>query len=110
MSATVHDLFSFYPDRPGYKRSGTSQQAAQDIAPRAMTLRDRVYQILKHQDCTADECAAILGEDKGNIRPRCSELAKKGLIWDSGETRPTFCGKPSIVWTTRNLENPGGLK
>jgi len=59
------DLFA-YPSSPGFKRDGTSRDAASAIADRAPGIRERVYAALKsHGPMTADECGVALGLECG---------------------------------------------
>lgn len=96
------DLFDHaarYPAHPGYKASGTSQEAAQAVAGRAHRLRDQVMVILRrHGPKTADEVAALLGESVLSIRPRLSELRQNARIEKTGERRPTASGQAAWVW------------
>ena len=87
-----------YPHHPGWKKRTTSEDAADAIAPKAPTLRDKVYQLLKAKPMTADECAEWLGEPILSIRPRLSELARMNKIVDTGERRKNDSGKNAIVW------------
>jgi len=90
--------FDKYPQSPGYKRRDTSKQAAEDIKPSAETLRNKVYQLLKRMELSADQAAYILEEDKLSIRPRFSELARMGKIEDTDKRTLNSSGKKAIVW------------
>lgn len=97
------DLFEWqppasYPDRPGYKGRATSFAAAEAISERAPKLRDRVLAAIRKEPGTPEEVAARLDEPVMNIRPRCSELAAKSLIADSGHRRKAMGGRNAIVW------------
>ena len=79
---TGADLFDYtdrYPHRSGFKeRGGTSEAAAEDIAPAAQHLRGKVLDCLRrHGPRTADECASLMGEELWSVRPRLSELGRK---------------------------------
>jgi hypothetical protein len=87
-----------YPNSPGWKRQDTSKDAAKAIEPRAATLRNKVWQILKSAPMTADACADVLEEDKLSIRPRVSELLKLGKVVDTGFKAVNRSGKKAIVW------------
>lgn len=87
-----------YPSKPGWKRTGTSRDAAKAITPRAPTLRDKVLALLKADALTADECAAALKETVLSVRPRLSELVKMGLIYDTGVTSKNTSGVRAVVW------------
>jgi hypothetical protein len=97
------DLFDWterYPHRPGSKeRGGTSEAAAQGIAPAAPHLRGRVLACLRDRGpATPDECASRLDLDILSVRPRFSELARCGLIQKTGERRPNRSGALANVW------------
>jgi len=91
--------FARYPNAPGYKRGGTSKAAADSMREKAPTLRQKVLDVLFHQDLTADECAAEIGKSRLAVRPRLAELARLGKIVDTGETRANAdSGKKATVW------------
>lgn len=95
------DLFDYkdkYPHQPGHRRTATSKAGADSVKPRAPTLREMVLDFLKVRDMTADECALVLGKSILSIRPRLSELVARGLIFDTGITRPNESGVQAIVW------------
>lgn len=92
---------SRYPIRAGYKKTGTSSDAARDVESRAGQLRLKVLHELMHSEGTADEIAQRLGEDKLSIRPRCSELYAQNLIEESGERRKNESGKFATVWRVK---------
>ena len=80
----------------------TSEAAAEDMKSRAPILRERTFeQISNSTGLTADEIAANLGESILSIRPRVSELAKRGLIIKTDRTRRNHSGKAAIVWRAR---------
>lgn len=87
-----------YPDHPGAKARETSFAAADAIAPKAMSLRARVFDAIREKPGTPEEIAARLGEAVHNIGPRCSELAARNLIADSGDRREAMGGRRAIVW------------
>lgn len=92
------DLFS-YPQSPGYKRPGPSQEAAETMTSRASALRDKVESLfLTGATLTADECAEALHESVLAIRPRLSELVKMGLIISTGDRRKNASGMSATVW------------
>jgi predicted Rossmann fold nucleotide-binding protein DprA/Smf involved in DNA uptake len=92
------NIFNRYPDSPGYKKSGTSKQAAKDISSKAKTLRQAVLEQLRIKPATTDEVAAALSESVLSIRPRFSELKLSGLITESPERRKNDSGKWATVW------------
>lgn len=71
------DLFSQYPDRPGWKRQETSALAAEAVADKAPILRARVLREIAAAPAglTANEVADRLGWDICSVRPRVTELA-----------------------------------
>lgn len=90
-----------YPNSPGYKKSGTSREAAIKIAPKAPSLRDKALEIFKQHHrlgLTADELAFLLDQSVLSIRPRVSELFRLGLIEDSGQRRKNDSDSTVTVW------------
>ena len=81
----------------------TAQAAAQRIAHKAPTLRHLVLQHLEDSPATPEQLLAVIraGGVKtllNSIRPRCSELARLGLITASGMRLPGEGGGAAIVW------------
>ena len=94
----AHELIEKYPKTAGYKRDGTSKEAANSTDEK--TLRGQVLRILGiySSGLTADEAAESLGESILSIRPRLSELVALGEIEDSGIRRRNESGKMATVW------------
>lgn len=95
-----------YPDVPGFKRHGTSEDAAFGMRDRAPTLKTQVLVLLTNAPRTADECAEELGKTVLAIRPRLSELNKLGLIYDTGYTRENISGVQATVWAAGDPPRP----
>ena len=92
------DLFT-YPHVPGWKARETSRQAAEDMKPKAPTVRNKILGLLTPAlALTADEAAEMLGLSILTVRPRFSELALDGKLVDSGHRRRNGSGKSAIVW------------
>jgi predicted ArsR family transcriptional regulator len=91
-----------YPVDPGFKARDTARAAAEGIKPVAGSLRARVYDAIKARPGTPEEIADRLGVPLMNVRPRCSELAARDLIVDSGERRLADGGRQAIVWKVSN--------
>lgn len=87
-----------YPHSPGAKRRDTSFAAAAAMAPKAGSLRARVYDSLKEKPGTPEDVASRLGEPVMNCRPRFSELSARDLIRDTGKRREAMGGRQAIVW------------
>lgn len=95
------DLFDVYPDVPGARPADTSIAAAESIADGATRLRERVLDAIRAAGApglTPDEAAAQLDLTPFTTRPRFSELARMGLITDSGLRRANASGRKAIVW------------
>jgi hypothetical protein len=90
-----------YPDHPGSKTSGASEDAANKIADTARLLRGKALSVLMSRPCTADEVAAELGVSVLSCRPRISELLKQGKIEDTGIRRRNESGQTATVWRAR---------
>jgi len=67
--------------------------------PQGQGLQAKVYAVLAHgQPMTADEVADVIGESILNVRPRVSELAKKGAVKDSGHRGRNASGHSAAKW------------
>ena len=91
-----------YPYHAGAKEGTTSRDAADRIeqSGRAELLRSRCLAALEDSvfGMTADEVATQLGEDILSVRPRISELNKRGLIRDTGFRRRNASGASAKTW------------
>lgn len=97
----MSDLFQWagYPERPGFKKRGTSKEAAESVAPKAALLRDKVLALFQRGlRLTADECAQRIKEEAWSVRPRLSELAAAGLIAETAQRRTNRSGHSAAVW------------
>lgn len=80
---------------------GTSSVAATRIASAARTLRDRVYAFIASRGAhgaTDDEGETALAIKCQTYTPRRNELARMGLVVDTGRRRNTASGRPAAVW------------
>jgi hypothetical protein len=96
-------------DNPGFKREGTSHDAAVTISSAAMVLRHRILKVMSgplliEGGWTADEMAEHLGVSLLSVRPRFSELAAQGMIVDTGIRRQNRSGHYAMVWRMVNGE------
>ena len=89
-----------YPDAPGFKVSGPSEDAAKSARPSAAKLRASV--LAKIAECsngaTADEIAEQLNLSILSVRPRVSELNRNGEIEQTGARRRNASGMTATVW------------
>jgi hypothetical protein len=89
-----------YPDVPGFKVAGPSQDAATVVRGSAAKLRGSV--LARIRECpggaTADEIAAYLNLSILSIRPRVSELNRTGEIEQTGARRRNASGMTATVW------------
>jgi hypothetical protein len=102
-----------YPDRPGFKASGPSEQAAKAIEGIAKTLRDEVRNTIAGapQGLTADEIAGRLNKSILSVRPRVSELHRQGEIRQSGARGKNESGMSASIWViSPPLQNEGGQR
>ncbi|MBO6740609.1 MAG: hypothetical protein JJ916_12190 [Phycisphaerales bacterium] len=90
--------------RPPYHKNapeGTSEVAAAMIMPHAANQRNEVFQAILNageDGLTADEGQRITGVKSQSYTARRYELAKMGLVRDSGARRLTESGRPASVW------------
>ncbi len=91
-----------YPQKPGFKARATAREAAKSAAPRALSLREKIFVTLKaagRGGLTPDEIAYRLDESILSVRPRVSELAIIGRIEDTRARRVNeISGRRAIVW------------
>jgi hypothetical protein len=87
-----------YPERPGFKAFGSSQEAAHQAVGSAARLRRAVLAELRVSPGTADEIAARLRRSVLSIRPRVSELKAMKEITTTGERRRNESGMSTSVW------------
>jgi hypothetical protein len=89
-----------YPDAPGFKVPGPSEQAAEAIAPIASNLRARVLTAISRAPAglTADAVAARLNRSILSVRPRVAELHRQGLIRAAVARGKNASGMSASVW------------
>jgi hypothetical protein len=97
-------MIANYPNAPGFKVAGPSQEAAASVREDAELMRQKCLEILEREELTADEVADRLGKSVLSVRPRCSELKTKLQIRDTGKRRKNLSGKSATVWTARELK------
>jgi hypothetical protein len=102
------------PMRPPARRNappGTSDAAAERIMPHAPDARGRILAFIASRGpdgATDDEGETALGIRCQSYTPRRGELARLGLVVDSGRRRPTGSGCPAAVWIVpERAERPG---
>jgi hypothetical protein len=82
---------------------GTSDAAVRRIERHAPLDRRKIHDFIRDRGphgATDDEGESALGIKPQTYTPRRGELAKLGLIVDSGERRKTESGRPAAVWVT----------
>lgn len=77
----------------------TRRSAQEAIQPRIARLEELVLaELTRGGRGTADQLAERLGEDRLSIRPRCTALHQRGLIYDTGARAPNDSGRNAIIW------------
>lgn len=90
-----------YPQTPGFKATGTSEEAARRIAPAAKNLRANVLALLidaAPASLSADEIAVRLSRSILSVRPRVSELAAAGKIRRADGRARNASGMSAATW------------
>lgn len=90
-----------------YSNDTTSFDTAQSNETKRLSQRQCVYDLIRQaglEGCTDDELMARTGLRGSSLHPRRWQLAKDGIIKDSGRTRPTSSGMDAIVWVVTQLE------
>lgn len=101
---------SVYPDRPGYKRRGTSSMAAEHIVARAEVIRRRVVELLRTAGPKSpDQAAEALNESILSVRPRFSELVADGWIEETGRTVENRSGRRANVYRLCIRQEPESM-
>lgn len=87
-------------DTAPHNGTPTSRAAAESIEPHLGRLQSLVLAyIARHPDgVTDEEIARDLDLNPSCARPRRIELLRKGLIRDTGRTRPTSSGRAAAIW------------
>ena len=88
-----------YPDIPGAKGpDGTSQDAAEAIAPSVRRLRRvAMLALARLGEATPLEVVAVAGVAREALQPRFSELRTMGLVEPTGTRRRNPSGKYAAV-------------
>ena len=97
-----------YPDAPGFKVAGPSEQAAEAISGTVNKMRAAVLaQFAQYPGgATADEVAKDLNLSVLSVRPRVSELKRSGEIKQTGGRRKNESGMTATVWRIRAANSP----
>jgi len=91
----------FGDDPPAQRHSGTSREAAEQIAGVSGPLRRAVYEWLLgrgDQGGTDEEIQDALNMPASTQRPRRVELVETGFVRDSTRTRLTRSRRKAVVW------------
>ncbi len=98
-------MFGQQPPKPPAHHNappGTSAPAARAIEPNAATLRAMVLAHIRETGgCTDDAGQIALGLGPQTYTPRRWELAKQGLVADSGRRAKTSKGRDAAVWCAK---------
>lgn len=91
-----------YPEVAGFKARDTSRAAAEGVeAGPAQSNRQRIFESIRAMPATPETLGARLDLPLHYVRPRVTELAKRGLIEDSGERGPASGGRRAIIWRVK---------
>src|ERR1700735_2568927 len=99
-----------YPDAPGFKVAGPSEQAAEAMGSTASKMRAAVLARFARYPggATADEIAKDLTLSVLSVRPRVSELNRTGKIKQTRARRKNESGMTATVWRLRPEAAIGG--
>lgn len=88
------------PTAPHVPHSATSREAARAIRPAISALHQALLEVLREHPAglTDEEMQAAASMQPSTQRPRRGELVARGVVVDSGETRPTRSGRRAVVW------------
>jgi hypothetical protein len=91
------------------KGSETSEAAAVAIEPHLGKLQKVVFGYLVTRGpagATDEEIQTAMKMGPSTERPRRVELVDRGLVKDSGRTRPTAAGRRAAVWVLSDMQLP----
>jgi len=92
------------PATPYQRHSETSMAAAVQAEPSVKTWLGAVLIWLRLQDdtgATDEEMQERMNINPSTQRPRRGDLVNRGLVVDSGRTRPTRSGRKATVWVAK---------
>jgi hypothetical protein len=94
------DRLTAYPERPNFKTTGPSEQAASRIASSVKAMHGRILDLLKTtpDGLSADEIGEALAMSPLCVRPRVSELRRSGEITATAVRRRNQSGMSATVW------------
>lgn len=109
----MNDLFDVEINKMHHRNApDTEREAAEKIAPRVTGLRLKVLSALRDEGeagATGEVITNILGEWLYSVKPRITELARMGLVEDSGRRVLNSRKRREIVWVItesgRNFTN-----
>jgi len=84
-------------DAPYQSASPTSREAAERIADKTPSLRQRVLDALTQRPMTDEEIATTLNLNPSTARPRRIELVQRGLVVEHG-IAITSSGRKAVIW------------
>lgn len=88
MQASLLDWEPRYPESPGYKAEGASQEAAHAVKESAKSIRAAAYKLLcEHLDGLTVGDFLDKGFAEKGIKPRLSELVKDGRAEKAGRRK-----------------------
>jgi hypothetical protein len=78
----------------------TERQAAVQVASRVTGLRKQALEALSRQTqgATGEELSLIMDEWLYSVKPRLTELARFGLVEDSGRRKVNKRNRREIIW------------
>ena len=98
----MNDLFDVEVNKMHHRNApDTEREAAEKIAPRVTGLRLKVLSALRDEGetgATGEVITNILGEWLYSVKPRITELARMGLVEDSGRRVMNSRKRREIVW------------
>jgi len=98
----MNDMFDVEVNKMYHRNApDTEREAAEKIAPRVTGLRLKVLSALRDEGetgATGEVITNILGEWLYSVKPRITELARMGLVEDSGRRVMNSRKRNEIVW------------
>ena len=105
-------------DNPGYPEDSagwkgpfdTGHTAAKVITPKRPKLWEQVLMVLANGPATPEQISDAIGRHFSTVRPRISELARRGRVIATGQRGEGALGGKSMIWRPATPDEVAGFE